>query len=422
LQVLRNIITLAGGTITAQAVYLLSMPILTRQYTPEAFGIYTLFTAVNGLGLIFATGRYEYAILNGKDPGESREALWLVGTTAFVGSGTIFFGLLFLRWHANMLPVPMALVSKIANIPGTVLILCSLSIFFTAIYTGLYYWSNLNQQYRSMALSRVSGALANGCIAISLGFWGAKSYGLIFGLMAGQVCNVLFLIHVAVKTDAVTPRPSMITILATGKNNINYPKYLIPSGLLERIGADAHFYFLTALFGTVSVGYLGLCQRAVALPSQLVGSAIGDVFKRTASESLRNNGECTSAFWQTLLISALIGFFPAILLFCWGPFLFSSFFGEQWRIAGEYARILSIPFYIGFIVSPVSSLFFLADKQRYDFWLQIFRLPLIIAGIFSGYVITHSVTGVLIGLSVVLCLKYALEFFLSFRIAYGHTH
>ena len=45
--------------------------------------------------------------------------------------------------------------------------------------------------------------------------------------------------------------------------------------------------------------------------------------------------------------------------------LFVLFFGEEWREAGVYARILMPMFMLQFIVSPLSSMFLVAEQQSF---------------------------------------------------------
>ena len=59
----RNIITLMTGTSIAQAIPVAVSPILTRIYTPEDFGIFALYMSVVSIMAIFATGKYDLAIM-----------------------------------------------------------------------------------------------------------------------------------------------------------------------------------------------------------------------------------------------------------------------------------------------------------------------------------------------------------------------
>lgn len=58
-----DVLKLVGGTAIAQDLSVLSSPLLTRLYGPEAFGIIAIFTAITGIISVMACLRYEQAIM-----------------------------------------------------------------------------------------------------------------------------------------------------------------------------------------------------------------------------------------------------------------------------------------------------------------------------------------------------------------------
>ena len=75
----RRLAWISGGTFLGQLILLLAMPLLTRLFTPEDFGLFGVLGALSGIfGLIMA-GRYEFAIpLAAKDE-EAAEIVVLAG-------------------------------------------------------------------------------------------------------------------------------------------------------------------------------------------------------------------------------------------------------------------------------------------------------------------------------------------------------
>jgi O-antigen/teichoic acid export membrane protein len=63
---LRNIAVLASGTLISHALMILTLPILSRLYTPEMFGVLTVYMSSMGIISVMAAGKYELAILNPK--------------------------------------------------------------------------------------------------------------------------------------------------------------------------------------------------------------------------------------------------------------------------------------------------------------------------------------------------------------------
>ena len=60
---LKNVFTLLSGATVAQIITLISIPILTRIYTPEDFGYIAIYLSIANIVAAFSTGRYELAIM-----------------------------------------------------------------------------------------------------------------------------------------------------------------------------------------------------------------------------------------------------------------------------------------------------------------------------------------------------------------------
>src|SRR3569833_485685 len=74
----RDVLTLAGGTTSAQAITILSAPLITRIFGPAELGTYALFVAVTSLIAIVSCLRYEYSIVL---PEQDREGVHAFGAS-----------------------------------------------------------------------------------------------------------------------------------------------------------------------------------------------------------------------------------------------------------------------------------------------------------------------------------------------------
>jgi len=101
------------------------------------------------------------------------------------------------------------------------------------------------------------------------------------------------------------------------------------------------------------------------------------------------------------------------VLFLFSPQLFSWIFGPEWRPAGELARILAPLYFLNFLASPLSYVFFVAGRQKLELrWqvalfamtLTVFLLPLTLHASLLAYAVGRS------GL-------YLLYLFMSYRCA-----
>jgi O-antigen/teichoic acid export membrane protein len=137
--------------------------------------------------------------------------------------------------------------------------------------------------------------------------------------------------------------------------------------------------------GLSYVGNFSFAQRLLGLPTSLIGNSIADVFRQKAGEVYRKKGECSELFIKTGRILFLIGIIPLIIMLLFAPEIFAIVFGEQWRKAGEIARILSPLFFFRIIVSPLSYLYTLSGHMREDLIIHLGSLGVIT----GGFIVTN---------------------------------
>ncbi|MEJ7808154.1 MAG: lipopolysaccharide biosynthesis protein, partial [Telluria sp.] len=82
-------------------------------------------------------------------------------------------------------------------------------------------------------------------------------------------------------------------------------------------------------------------------------------------------GNCEHAFRGTFKALVVLGSGPAVLIIAFAPDLCAWIFGEPWREAGEFARILAPLYFMNFVASPLSYVFFVAGKQKVELMWQV---------------------------------------------------
>ena len=74
---LKNTFTVLSGTVVAQVIGFLALPLLTRLYTPEAFGLFLFYQSLMAPLLVVAALRFEVALLSADDDAELASMLQL---------------------------------------------------------------------------------------------------------------------------------------------------------------------------------------------------------------------------------------------------------------------------------------------------------------------------------------------------------
>ncbi|MHC8367859.1 oligosaccharide flippase family protein [Pseudomonas sp. ZT5P21] len=407
----RNVITLMTGTSIAQAIPIAVSPILTRIYSPEQFGLFALFMAVVSIAGVLVTGRYEQAILL---PRQDRDAMQVVALSVLLSVVLSCFLLIIVVFFNS------SIVDFFGNSDlAPWLYWVPFSIMLTGVYQSLNYWSNRKSQYKRLAISRT---LQSGCSSggqLAGGAAGAGTGGLVWGQLAGQLLSMLVLARMIWYEDRKFINSiSRRRILVLAKKYINFPKFLIVAHGFNTASSQMPVMLLGALFNASSAGFYTLTQRVLGAPITLVSGALGDVFRQEASHAYIHNGNCRDVYLRTLLRLVVISVLPFTVFYFIAPEFFSWVFGSQWSVAGEYARILTPMFFLRFVVSPLSSVFMVAEAQRLDLVWQIMLFVMVVVALFFGYLL-GEVRLALMFFSAAYSFCFIVNLFISYRLSCG---
>ncbi|WP_313089860.1 lipopolysaccharide biosynthesis protein [Stutzerimonas nitrititolerans] len=405
----RNVLTLMTGTTLAQAIPIAISPILTRLYSPEEFGRFALYMAVTMIASVLVTGRYELAILL---PRQDRAALHIAAlaiTLSMVISAVLLLIVLFFAHPIAALLGDAALAPWLYWAPVSTLLV--------GVYQSLNYWSNRKAHYKRLAISRTVQSGSAAMAQLGSGYAGGGAAGLVAGQITGQVLATGVMARLIWREDHALIRALRpLRCLALGKRYINFPKYLIVAHGFNTASGQMPVLLLGALFSTSAAGFFTLTQRVMAAPMSLIASALGDVFRQEASQAYIQQGNCKAIYQRTFKRLLLISVAPFTTFFFVAPALFAWVFGEQWRVAGEYAQILTPMAFLQFITSPLSSMFMISEKQRLDLIWQVFLLFLVISSFMLGQLFS-SAGDTLRLFSAAYCVAYGVNGLMTYHFA-----
>lgn len=407
----RNVLTLMTGTSLAQAIPIAISPILTRLYSPEEFGRFALYLAVAVIASVLVTGRYELAILL---PRQDRDALHVaalaISLSILFSTGLLAIVIFFAHPIANLLG-DAALAPWLYWVPASTLLL--------GVYQSLNYWSNRKAQYKRLAISRTVQSGSAALAQLGCGYVGSGAAGLVGGQLAGQALATSVLARLVWREDRGLIRTLGVPrSLAFAKKYINFPKYLIVAHGFNTASGQMPVLLLSALFNTTAAGFFTLTQRVMAAPMSLVAGALGDVFRQEASQAYIRQGNCKAIYEKTFKRLLSISIVPFSIFFLAAPELFAWVFGEQWRVAGEYAQILTPLAFLQFVTTPLSSVYVFAEKQRIDLLWQICLLILVTVSFFGGKFFTNEKIAIVM-FSASYCLMYGVNGVVSYSLAAG---
>ncbi len=410
-----NVVTLVSGTIVAQALPLIASPVLTRLFDPEDFGLFSLYFGLVVILSVPITGRYEMAIMLPEKDDDAVNVLSLSLLVTLASSFLLF--LISFTLHDQILSL-----FENKNI-GFWLYFVAISTFLVGVYQSLNYWFNRKGNYKALVTSRVFRSGNTSAFSIILGFFKFKSGGLIIGDMIGQAIASFFLIvrflkNYKDKLKAV----SMDRMKAMGQRYNQFPLFNVPAGLLEKGSGQMPVFLMSSFFNLTVVGFFSLSQRVVSVPGGIIARAFGDVFRQQASEQYAKNAECSALFMSLFKKLFLIGIVPFTVLFFIAPWAFGFIFGKEWIISGEYTQIMTLMFFLQFVVCPLSIMFLVAEKQKIDLIVQIYLFCSLFISFFVGFKLYNDVKMCLWFFTIAYSIKYLIEFYLSYRFSLGKKY
>lgn len=383
-----SVMTLLIGTVLSQLIMFAASPLLTRLYEPAIFGQYALLSVALSLVIVFVTGKYDIAVLLPKSDNDGWAIVCLAGGITILVTVIMASILLILLFMFGAYRISGLGFHTQSGWIGLIVLGCAM-VFLSGWQAALFVWMNRLGHYRSIALSRVTQASVMVCSQIYLSFLLEGLQGLLLGTVLGLfACLIVQLLVVVRERSSLLPKLSDIKRVACEHSNL--PLHTIPTDLIGALLAQFPVYYLGIRFSETAVGHYSLAQRTLLAPMQLISNSVGEVFRRHASATYAQNGECYLYFRRTVVILAIIASAVAVVTIFFASDLFALVFGESWRMAGEYSRIMVLMFALKFVVSPVSFMFLIVKRTRLAFLIHCLFLLLLTAsfGIADSFVTT----------------------------------
>ncbi|MEM8600182.1 MAG: hypothetical protein AAGF99_09705 [Bacteroidota bacterium] len=393
---LAPILTLVGGTAAAQALVFAARPVLTRLYTPDDFGVLTVFTTLVSLGATVASGGYRSALLLPRSVDRAAGLFVLA-----LGCAAVFavVSALVLLVPPNLAPTVLA--DPVARMA---LALFPVALFAAEAVQTLTVWHSRYDRFRLVSGLRVvqSGttlavqlsvgvALAAGVIA---GGSGSKvgALGLVGGVALGFLVSALGGAGWVVAQD----RERFGSVSRSGVARLagryqRFPRFSAPAALLNVAATRAPVLLLAVFFGSAVVGQFGVAFGALALPLGLVTGAVGEVFFIRASDAHRA-GTLPSLTRTVVRGMWAVTLFPSLAVLVAGPSLFAFVFGDVWAEAGRYAQLTAPWVLLAAIAAPMTAVFDVLERQRADLGFSIVMFVMLVGAVTLGS-LTLDATG-----------------------------
>lgn len=389
------------GGLAGQAILVLTTPLITRLYSPVDYGVLAAYSALIMPLSIVATLRLELALLMARSDEEADHL------TRSGQSLALFMSL-----------IATAVILGVAHWMNPVF-LQPLKPYIPPLFVGvallgsfqlLTFRLTRKKKYRGQVYSRTLQPIVQIASQILFGFLRVGSIGLILGQIVGYIAANLLLLR-GLKPQWVPLRH----IGAVVKQYREFPLYVMPSALIRDLGTHLPVLLTTSLYSIKETGLLALGMRIISTPVSLACSSVGQVYLGRASEYRQSAAALRNLTWRTAKSLFLIGVAPTIALIAFAPALFAIFFGEEWREAGGYMRIMAPLFLMRFVFAPISQVLLLAQRAKLQLFWGILK-AFVVSGSFAlARILDWSYPQALVGYTIVETFSFVLLFILIAR-------
>ncbi len=405
---LRDVGVLTGGTVFAQGLAVIALPILTRLYSPSDFNLLAVYSSLIGLMGVAASLRFNVAVAL---PERDEIAMDLLRLAMLSSSAlAVLVGIM-------VFLMPDRLIDLLGN-PGfePYLWMVPVGLFLASAYDAAQYWSTRKKQFVLITKTRVTRAVGGIGCQVGLSGVAPSAWGLIFGQMVYGGLGLLGILGSIWRHDRdFFRRFNPARLLRTARDYRRYPLISVPEALLNTTANELPVILIAAAAVGPEAGFLMLALRVLGLPMAMVGSSVGQVFLAEAPTRLLD-GTIRSFTRETMWRLAKAGALPLLLIGVTAPVILPIVFGSEWTRTGELVAWLTPWFMFQFVSSPVSMVLHVTGHLFTAMCIQLCGVLLRIGGVvlalqFAPSVVTEvfAVLSALFYASIIPVILWALQ-------------
>ena len=274
----KNVSTLITGSFISQAIFFLILPVLTRLFDKDTFGIFLLFTSSLYILRPLTSLSLELVILI---PKRNKDAVNLLFTSIFIGFilnslllVVIYFLKDFILSYFNL----KTLASSIYLIP--------LGLFLLNTIEVLNYWNNRKHFFKHIALGNIEKSIVINSFQVYTGLSSFKSIGLIPGYLLGLGAQFVTLLLLSYKSVVkYFKHVNCLRMLYLLKKHKDIPIFNSLLSFSDRLSAELPIILIAIYFGVDEVALYGLAVKFLKTPPGFIGESLSQVFFNKASDT-----------------------------------------------------------------------------------------------------------------------------------------
>lgn len=359
-ELIKSAVVLSSGTVLAQAISYLLTPFITRLYSPEDFGEFGIIMRIVAFLAVIGAARYEYAIPLPKKNAHAfhiyrlslRILLWTVGLTLLAGG--IFW---LFKSESNNLFFYIVIISAITG--------------FTVFMSIGRHWAIRMKWFKNITISTLLTSATTNTAKLLAGIAGLGVVGLAISTLLGVIVGSLVFVFDAFGIYKKNNKKSNLRRAVVARQYKEFPRINLPHSLIDASRELMIAFFLTLYLSTSIFGSYDHSFRMLKIPLLLIGVAVGQVLYNRISADFAQKKQIYPLLKRSVILLSLIGIIPFAIIYVWGAPIFAFVFGDEWRLSGQIAAVLSPWLMANFVASSISMVPAIIGKLKWFFWIGI---------------------------------------------------
>lgn len=389
----KNFVQLASSNMAAQFIGLITLPVLSRIYSPASFGSFASFTAIYSIILSVSALRLDWMIPRSRTAARALE-FQRVGLFIVVGT-TIVTCTLMAGWsllsdypiYGNFALLPLSILAG-----GAFLVFQGGSVWQGSLF--------------NISLARVLQAITVVVVSLIAGLLWKIEAGLVWGYVAGLLVALLLVARQSINILSADVGGVVRALSRVVRRRSKEMSSQVGLALINITMTSSPVLLLSAFFEKSDVGEYSIAFRVAVAPVAIITGAVAYSFVAEAAGMMRNRGfELRKLYMSTvrrLIILASGAVVVAVIASSLLPWLLGS---EKWDSAGAYL-IAVTPYLFGIIVfSPTTHLFLYGRAHHQSIIDGVTLLAVVVSFAFAKIAWNSPVAAVSLG-SVVFLFGY----------------
>ena len=329
------------------------MPLLTRLYGPEEFGVFTLYFSLVTILSVCLTLRMEQTVVTAQSLTSAVKKTKGIALQIFVLMAAVYVVVLpgtFDSTIPGISPLYILLIPGVASASALIVVLVSLLLW--------------EERYKVIAVSKLLNAITYVVVAVLAGYYaddGNRINGLILGWSSAQA-TLLIILYLVLSRNRPGIWPSVDWTLYEGNKDV--VTFNFPSTLADQASQQVPSLSISRLYDVEDVGTYGMAGRLLAAPISLIGAAISQVLFKHTAEAFNHRVSIVKPIYQSAALLFVVAVSVGAILWTMTPSAFALIFGDEWGHLANVVKILLPAFLLNLMVSPLSSVLISIRKLR----------------------------------------------------------